>query len=329
MRCIALAQAWQDQGGEITFISHCESEALREKIQIEGFRFISLDHACPDSSDLMITLSILKNESDDQKSWLVLDGYHYTPEYQKAIRDEGILLLVIDDINHLPYYHADILLNQNIYAPELNYNCDEDTTLLLGPRYVLLRRDFLKYRNFMRQVPERARNILITLGGADPDNVTLKVVEVLQLLDNQEIKVKIIIGPANRHLDSLSKALASAGLTVELLTNPPNMPELMTWADLAVTAGGSTCWELAFMGCSVIAGRIAGIEDLLIKRMGSLNLLVDTGWFRQLVTKEFAHLLTNCMMDKEWRFAVGQRGAEVIDGFGYKRVIETMLEYIV
>ena len=28
----------------------------------------------------------------------------------------------------------------------------------------------------------------------------------------------------------------------------PNMPSLMNWADLAITAGGSTSWELAFMG---------------------------------------------------------------------------------
>ncbi len=60
MRCIALAQAWQDQGGEVTFISHCESDALKERIQSEGFRFIALDHVCPDSADLKNTLSILE-----------------------------------------------------------------------------------------------------------------------------------------------------------------------------------------------------------------------------------------------------------------------------
>ena len=60
MRCIALAQAWQDLGGKVTFLSHCESETLKERIQTEGFGFIALDHVCPDSSDLKHTLETLE-----------------------------------------------------------------------------------------------------------------------------------------------------------------------------------------------------------------------------------------------------------------------------
>ena len=36
MRCLALAQAWQEQGGEAVFLSHCESEALQQRIQEAG-----------------------------------------------------------------------------------------------------------------------------------------------------------------------------------------------------------------------------------------------------------------------------------------------------
>ncbi len=326
MRCIALAQAWQDRGGKVTFISHCESEALKERIQGQGFGFIAVDQVCPDPIDLTNTLSVLIDESADQESWLLLDGYHFTPAYQMAIRDAGVRLLVIDDMNHLPHYCADILLNQNIHALDLNYHCDEDTTLLLGTRYVLLRREFLKYRDFKRQIPDRATNLLVTVGGADPDNVTLKVIEALQLLDDQEMKVKIIIGPANRHHDSLLKALGPARFTVELLTNPPNIPELMIWADLVITAGGSTCWELAFMGSVAIVGSTADVEELLIRGLRRHDLFIDAGWFRQLVTKEFAHLLTNCMMDKEWRAATSKKGPEVVDGLGSMRVIEAIMQ---
>ena len=172
MRCIALAQAWQDNGGEVTFISHCESDALRERIVKEGFQFIPVENTTPHADDLFRTLCYLKHNSSltihHSPAWFVLDGYHFTPEYQKAIRNAGIHLLVIDDMNHLPHYHTDILLNQNIHALELNYNCDGDTTLFLGTSYVLLRREFLKYRDVKRKIPERAKNILVTLGGADP-----------------------------------------------------------------------------------------------------------------------------------------------------------------
>ena len=42
MRCLALAQAWQDQDGKVTFISHCESDALRHRLIEEGMNFINI-----------------------------------------------------------------------------------------------------------------------------------------------------------------------------------------------------------------------------------------------------------------------------------------------
>jgi spore coat polysaccharide biosynthesis predicted glycosyltransferase SpsG len=49
MRCIALAQAWQQASGEVTFLSYCESEVLRQQILREGFGLISIDrpHGLP------------------------------------------------------------------------------------------------------------------------------------------------------------------------------------------------------------------------------------------------------------------------------------------
>ena len=43
MRCIALAQAWQERGGCVTFLSHCQNEALQQRIIKEGFEFVFVD----------------------------------------------------------------------------------------------------------------------------------------------------------------------------------------------------------------------------------------------------------------------------------------------
>jgi UDP-2,4-diacetamido-2,4,6-trideoxy-beta-L-altropyranose hydrolase len=324
MRCISLAQAWQDQGGAVTFISHCESDALKDRIQGEGFRFIALAHASPDPYDLQFTLSTFKSESANQKKWLVLDGYHFTPKYQKAIRDEGIHLLVIDDMNHLPYYHADILLNQNIHAPDLKYHCDKDTTLLMGTRYVLLRREFLKYRDFKRQIPDQAKNILVTLGGGDPDNVTLKVIEALKLLNKPNIMAKIIIGPANPHQETIGKAIASARFEAELLTNPPNMPELMAWADLAVSASGSTCWELAFMGVPsivlILAENQAAVAEYLMNKKAVLNLGIFAECSKEHISDACKILIGSSIA----RTSLLQQSKMLINGPGPNQVIKSM-----
>ena len=324
MRCIALAQAWQDQGNEVTFISHCESDVLKKRIDSEGFRFIPLDHVCPDSFDLTNTLSILNSGSATQKPWLVLDGYHFTPEYQNAVRGAGVLLMVIDDMNHLPFYHADILLNQNIHAPGLKYRCDEDATLLLGARYVLLRREFLKYQDFKRQIPARAKNLLVTLGGADPDNVTLIVIEALKLLDGPDIDVRIIIGPANAHQGTLPKAIVSVDFKAEMLINPSNVPELMAWADVAISSGGSTCWELAFMGVPSIVLVLAENQAAVAESLMNENAVVNLGFLTECTQERIAHACKLLIDSSVERASLSQRSIALINGSGPNRVIESI-----
>jgi UDP-2,4-diacetamido-2,4,6-trideoxy-beta-L-altropyranose hydrolase len=326
MRCIALAQGWRERGGVVTFISRCESEPLKQRIQGEGFSMLPLDRVCPDPSDLKNTLSILKKDITDQKKWLVFDGYHFTPDYQKAIRDAGIHLLVIDDMNHLPHYHADILLNQNIHAPDLKYKCDADTTLLLGTRYVLLRREFLKYRDFNRQIPDRAKNILVTLGGADPDNVTLKVIEALKLLDAPDISVRIIIGPANYHQESLRKALTTTLFDTELLVNPPNMPEHMAWADMAVSGGGSTCWELALFELPNIILYCAENQRPIAEKLHEKEIAWNLGGHTDLSSKSIAAAIDKMINNKDTRAKMVSKATGQIDGQGAARVCQAIEE---
>ena len=329
MRCIALAQAWQDRGGEVTFISHCESETLRQRIMNEGFGFISVENAHPNHNDLSQTLEFLKQPSAlnlrPSVAWLVLDGYHFTPEYQKAVRDAGIQLLVIDDMNHLPYYHADILLNQNIHAPDLKYHCDEDTTPLLGARYVLLRREFLKYRDLNRQIPDRVKNILVTLGGADPDNVTLKVIKALNLIGDPNIEVKIVVGAANQNIERLQNELSLSPFPFHLLPNVNNMAELMLWADVAVSAAGSTCWEMAFMGLPTSIIVIADNQIRIADELSNVGAGINWGWHENITSKQYTQIVTEIMQDKSKRSCLAEQGKRLVDGKGRQRIIGAML----
>jgi UDP-2,4-diacetamido-2,4,6-trideoxy-beta-L-altropyranose hydrolase len=330
MRCIALAQAWQDQGGEVTFISHCESDELRQRIIDEGFDFIPIEYPHPDPNDLCQTLAFLKQPSafslQPLPAWLVLDGYHFTASYQKAIIDAGIHLLVIDDMNHLPHYHADILLNQNIHAPDLKYECDADTTLLLGTRYVLLRREFLKYRDFNRQIPERAKNILVTLGGGDPDNVTLKVVEALKLLDEPDIMVRIIVGPTNPHQETLHRAIASADFEAELLTNPPHMPELMAWADLAVSGGGGTSLERCFMSLPSLVITIAENQIEATRELKVRGCIVYVGWHENIMEESLRSIVKSTIIDNDLTKNISLIAKSIVDGKGVDRILGQMLK---
>jgi len=197
MRCIALGQAWQDHGGKVAFLTLCESEVLRQRIIDEGFAFIPIEKPHPDPYDLRTTLEALSAVSHQPSAgspWLAQDGYHFNQQYQKKIREAEYRLLVMDDTAHLDRYYCDILVNQNIQNPEFRYDCDGNTVKFLGPRYALLRREFLEHGEFNKKTSEKARNILVTFGGADPYNVTLKVIKSLKMLKDPDIDVRLVVG---------------------------------------------------------------------------------------------------------------------------------------
>ncbi|MBI3302264.1 MAG: UDP-2,4-diacetamido-2,4,6-trideoxy-beta-L-altropyranose hydrolase, partial [Deltaproteobacteria bacterium] len=222
MRCLALAQACRAQGGAAVFLSHCESGALRQRIEDAGIGFIPLEEPHPAPCDLQTTFSVLAQLATGNwqlaTSFLILDGYHFNPAYQHAVRTAGHRLLVIDDTGHLPHYHADVLLNYGLSATRLPYRCDADTLLLLGPRYALLRPEFLTWGGWQREIPDVARKVLVTLGGADPNNVTLKVMQALQQLNVPGLEVRSVVGPANPHLKALQRAVQPFPCHVQLLT---------------------------------------------------------------------------------------------------------------
>ncbi len=326
MRCIALAQAWQGAGGKVAFLSYCESEILRQRIREQGFDFIPIERPHPDPGDMEKTLHLLAQYKLNISSvWVALDGYHFTPGYQKTVRDKGYKLLIIDDYNHLSDYHADILLNQNINARELDYSCDEDTIKLLGCKYTLLRREFLNCKYRKLETPDKVRNILVTLGGADSDNVTLKVIKALNMIGDSDLDVKIVIGPANQHIKSLKKELAFSLFSYELLSSVKDMTRLMVWADATVSAGGSTCWELAFMGVPTVILILAENQTGISAGLAEKKVATDIGWHNNITPEGLTHALNEFLEDYPKRKAFFENGKKLVDGKGVQRVVSKMM----
>ena len=328
MRCLALAQAWKDRGGTVTFLSHCESDSLHHRITDEGFAFVPIEGSHPDPGDLVHTLEILehlKGQDSKRRLRVVLDGYHFTPDYQRAIVDSGCRLLAIDDEGLVDHWYADIILNQNLHAHSSLYRSAEPHThLLVGTQFVLLRQEFLKWTDWEREIPNTDGKILVTMGGSDPDNVTLKVIRGLNSLDAPGLEVKIVVGPANSNIGTLEKELHRSPFTSHLLPSVDDMPGLMAWADLAVSAGGSTCWELAFMELPSITVVLADNQKLIAESLDRAGVAVNLGWHTDLSVKRLAHELEKLISSPTKRRKMSNRGRSLIDGRGAYRVSDML-----
>ncbi|MBE9138810.1 UDP-2,4-diacetamido-2,4,6-trideoxy-beta-L-altropyranose hydrolase [Nodosilinea sp. LEGE 07088] len=246
MRCLALAQACLAEGGQTHFLMGREGANLAQRILNEGAQVSYSSAQGGSEADAQQAIALAKTLQTD---WVVVDGYHFGAEYQKWLKDVGLKVIAFDDYGHASHYWADVVLNQNITAEEGLYSSREPyTKLLLGTRYVLLRKEFWPWRNWQRQIPPVASKVLVTLGGSDPDNVTLTVMQALQKSEIQGLEAAVVVGGSNPHYGELAQTVEGWEGSITLRQNVTNMPELMAWADVAITAGGSTCWETAFMG---------------------------------------------------------------------------------
>lgn len=322
MRCLALAQAWQDTQGQPIFIMANPVPALEERLKSEGMEVILLTAEPGSLADAQETAA-LAHQID--ANWVVVDGYQFGREYQKIIKDSGLHLLFIDDYGHAKHYYADFVLNQNISADEQWYQHREPhTQLLLGTRYALLRREFLQWQEWQRTVPAIAKKVLVTLGGADPDNVTLKVLQALQLVEVEELEAVVVVGGSNPHYEILEMAVQKSQFPIRLERNVTNMPELMAWADVAISAGGSTCWELAFMGLPSILLILAENQRAIGQKLANLQQAVNLGWHQDVTSQNIAETLSTLLQSTEERTKIIKVSHQIVDGQGVSRIVKSL-----
>ncbi len=257
--------------------------------------------------------------------WVVVDGYHFSDEYQGRLKEAGLHVLAVDDYGHASHYRADLVLNQNIYADESLYlHREAYTRLMLGPRFILLRREFWRWRGWQRRGVAVARKVLVTLGGADPDNVTHKVIRALQKTGSAALEAVVVVGGISPHFQALQSAASDSSVPICVVRDIRDMPSLMAWADMAVTAGGSTCWELAFMGLPGLVLALADNQRAVAQSMEAQGLGINVGWHQDISLVHLAESLDGLGQDVSLRTEMSRRGQALVDGNGGTRVVSYM-----
>lgn len=326
MRCIALGAALIKKKCRVSIIGRIDSEYLREKIIETGIAGHYKD-SNSDSDDILNDFFELYEKSSKEISWVVLDGYQFSAPLQREIKKANVKLLVIDDYAHLPEYAADIILNQNIAPGDLNYNVRPETRFLLGPAYVLLRDEFLNRDFPYRTILDRVGSLLVTMGGADPNNITLKVLELLERNLFFNTRVCCIIGPNNLNRNSIEKWAETSQLRIEILYSVKDMPSLMADVDFAISAAGSTCWELAYMGVPFVTLVIAENQIHISNRLNSSGIAPSAGWADLCGLEKLDHLLQTFAISLVDKKTASIEGRMTVDGLGAGRVADFLLNY--
>jgi UDP-2,4-diacetamido-2,4,6-trideoxy-beta-L-altropyranose hydrolase len=323
MRCLALAQGWQDSGGKCAFVMSNPSPPTTERLRREGFDVCVLHSESGGEQDARELATISTARGAD---CVVVDGYQFGAHYQDLIKAEGLQLLFIDDNGHAEHYSADAILNQNIHAHrDLYPSRAPHTELLLGLRYAMLRREFTDWKDWHRQIEPVGRSILVTMGGSDPENVTAAVIRALRLVAIKEISLKIVLGGSNPHYVPITVEVSELNSKVEILQDvDDDMPGLMAWADIAISAAGSTCWELCLLGLPSIVIPVAPNQRVAathLDELGAAHMVPNAQ-----NTEELAKNITDLLLSYDQRQSVSRTARALVDGEGTRRVVSSILK---
>lgn len=321
MRCLALAQAWQDAGGVVTFAAAEITAAMRTRLLAEGCQVVDLSCAAGSADDAKQTSALAQEHRAD---WIVVDGYQFKSEYQRLIKDAGCKLLFLDDCGHCDHYSADLVVNQNLNANENFYSAREPyTRLLLGTRYCLLRREFSAWREWKREIAPIARRVLVTMGGSDPENLTACAISAVNIGRIDGVETAVVVGGSNPHFVELQMMASHFNLPLQIHRDASNIAELMCWADLAISASGSTCWELAFLGVPALLLDVAANQTSLAQQLHKQTCAVHVG-NSHVSPRALADALRSLAGSPELRKALSIRARRLIDGGGAKRVVSAL-----
>jgi UDP-2,4-diacetamido-2,4,6-trideoxy-beta-L-altropyranose hydrolase len=312
MRMIALAQAWQDRGGFVVLAASQCPEALVSRLQEEAIGFENLGGLeLGGSEDARKVIELGKSL---QAPWVVIDGYHFGTSYQQSLKDGGFRVLAMDDYGHCEDWRVDLVLNQNLDAPENSLTAASGSRFLMGTRFAMLRREFRKYApRAAKEASERLR-ILMTFGGVDPTGAGLKVLQSLNALPTASLNLKILAGPANPNTGLLREEASDSPHQIELIPAAHDMPALFRWADRVISAGGSTCYEWMFFELPGWITSVAENQNQIVRVMLEGDLAAGVQDLNEIPQSELSASLAKWLADP------CPPVAGMIDGWGARRV---------
>lgn len=245
----------------------------------------------------------------------------------KELRDNGILIVTIDDPED-KRLEADLAFYPPVPQVERIDWTGFTGELYVGWEWVILRREFINAKQLVDKNPKlkiqnSKQRILVTMGGSDPQGMTLKAVKALEML-KADFKAVVVLGAGFQHKKQLDDLLSDCKHHFEVQENIKNMAEIMAQSDLAVASFGITACELAAMRVPAIYLCLtedhAESASAFVEEGMAISLGVSDCVSTKTLSYEVRYLLKNT--SKRLQMSTVQK----INGSGVKRIANLIIE---
>lgn len=339
MRCMTLAKELKTQNVEVYFVCRHLPETYLKYLLNNQFHLYKIEKSAPQSIDTATNIYLnwlgVSQETDANDTieliehihwdWIIVDHYALDIEWESKLKPFTKRLMIIDDLDNRPHL-CDLVLNQNYHRSDYSRyknNVPSDCTLLLGPRYALVRDEFRDQRKNVNRDYFQINRVLVFMGGVDHENFTGITLDSLLSL-NQGYKVDVVIGdlhPNRKEIESICKQ----NNNFKCIIQTSDMAKLMLSADFSIGAGGSATWERCCLGLPSILVAFAENQIDIAKNLalfGACHYL-NANDFK--IPAILNGELKNILCDKEQLKLMSEKSFNLVDGQGVKRVVGEIL----
>lgn len=328
VRCLTIAEAIVRQGGSVKFLVSDETsrKELQQRIEqkterIQGLKpfeilVLGTDYRKPEQ-ELPLLERIFSGEKN---SLLLLDSYFVTPEYLESLK-KMTRVFYLDDLQ-LFDYPVDGVINYDLKVDAGFYQSARHR--YLEGKYAPLREQF---RDVDYRVRERAKDLLLTTGGTDPTGFCERFLTYFFAQpDALQWNVHVVVGSMFTKKQTLAQ-MAAGRKNLFLYQNVSDMAELMKKCDLAISAGGTTLFELCAVGVPALSISVSENQLPCNRAFEHAGLISYEGeaWREDLPGHLYAKVM-EIGSNLSWRQAVSKRQRTAIDGKGADRIAEILLE---
>ena len=318
MRCLSIADALRGLGEPVRFI--LADEQAVSLLKKRGYDAIVLHTQWNHMDEELSVLSqVIRNEHIDK---LLIDSYQVTQRYLAEL-SKLVTTVYMDDLN-LFEYSVDAVICYANYWKKFQYKInDKRITYLLGMKYVPLKQAFWNFE--AKIISEKANNLLILTGGSDSFNVTEQILDSIDTYQFQTIDV--ICGIYNTNYNKFVKKYEN-NKNIKLHQAVNNIEQYMKKADIAISAGGTTLYELCAIGTPAISFSFADNQLDNVRQFQEDGLIDYAGDARMDDIAGTINLyLTRYRNDFELRKEKSEKMQKMVDGKGAIHLAEALLKF--
>jgi UDP-2,4-diacetamido-2,4,6-trideoxy-beta-L-altropyranose hydrolase len=332
MRCLTLAHELRERKIKSTFISRINKNNLNNLIKSNGFDILELPIAKNkhDNSDKWLEATELKDAKETRdlinnynNILMIIDHYSIGKTWENYLRPYLDTIVVIDDLANRTH-DCDFIIDQNWfvdmesrYRDFISYDCVK----LFGPRFSILRSEFLRAKEPAISNIKNVNNIFLFFGGTDQYNLTSKFIKIFNDPKLQKIRLDVVIGGNNKfkaEIKKLTKLRKNTYLHIQI----KNISRIIKKADMGIGSAGVNTWERICLGLPSLVVSFAENHEVVLSDLISEELIIFLGKFDKLNEFEIKNKLFELIKNPKLLNNQRKKTFELVDGLGSSRVID-------